>query len=200
MTLLDVRDLAIRYPGSGAAVVSDVSFSVARGESLGLVGESGSGKTQTALALMGLLPAGAAVRGSVRIDGDELLGAAADTLNRYRPCRMAMVFQDPREALNPCLRIGEQLGRIVIEHRLAARRDVPLRVAAMLERVGLPDPARQMRAYPHQLSGGMRQRAMIAAALLGKPDLLIADEPTTALDVTVQAQILELLRGLRRQF
>lgn len=200
MTLLDVRELSIGYPGNDRPVVRNLSFAIGPGESVGLIGESGSGKTQTALALMGLLPPRARATGSVRCDGEELLGAGEKTLNRFRPCHMAMVFQDPREALNPYLRVGDQLERIVTEHRLAAGSDAPARVLDALRRVGLPDPERQMFAYPHQLSGGMRQRAMIAAALIGEPRLLIADEPTTALDVTVQAQILELLRSLRREF
>lgn len=199
MSLLSVRNLVVHYPGSDQAAVNDVSFDIESGETLGLIGESGSGKTQTALALMGLLPPGASATGSVLFEETELLGAPAAVLNRYRPCRMAMVFQDPQQALNPYVRIGDQLQRVVLAHRLAPRSGAPARVQEMLEQVGLPDPERQMHAWPHQLSGGMRQRVMIAAALLGEPDLLIADEPTTALDVTVQMQILDLLRSLRQR-
>jgi peptide/nickel transport system ATP-binding protein len=197
MGLLDVNELCIRYTGSKRPVVENLSFGLAAGDSLGIVGESGSGKTQTALALMGLLPGNAIASGSIRFDGQEFVGATAEVLNQYRACRIAMVFQDPMAALNPYVRIGDQLRRILLEHKICSPADARQRTLAMLEQVGLPDAERQFGAYPHQLSGGMRQRAMIGAALLGEPDLLIADEPTTALDVTVQAQILSLLRELR---
>ncbi|MCH8117182.1 MAG: ABC transporter ATP-binding protein [Proteobacteria bacterium] len=195
MSLLEVADLSIRYGAS--EVVAGLSFSVEPGESLGLVGESGSGKTQTALAILGLLPAAATTSGSIRFDGIELLTADEDEMNALRAERIAIVFQDPLQALNPYLRIGQQIRRILLQHGLASGREADDRVIEMLERVGLPDPKRQFGAYPHQLSGGMRQRAMIASALIAEPDLLIADEPTTALDVTVQAQILELLASIR---
>ena len=195
MSLLEVADLGIRYGAS--EVVAGLSFSVEPGESLGLVGESGSGKTQTALAILGLLPAAATTSGSIRFDGIELLTADEDEMNALRAERIAIVFQDPLQALNPYLRIGQQIRRILLQHGLASGREADDRVIEMLERVGLPDPKRQFGAYPHQLSGGMRQRAMIASALIAEPDLLIADEPTTALDVTVQAQILELLASIR---
>ena len=195
MSLLEVADLGIRYGAS--EVVAGLSFSVEPGESLGLVGESGSGKTQTALAILGLLPAAATTSGSIRFDGIELLTADEDEMNALRAERIAIVFQDPLQALNPYLRIGQQIRRILLQHGLASGREADERVIEMLERVGLPDPKRQFGAYPHQLSGGMRQRAMIASALIAEPDLLIADEPTTALDVTVQAQILELLASIR---
>lgn len=195
MSLLEVVDLGIRYGAS--EVVAGLSFSVEPGESLGLVGESGSGKTQTALAILGLLPAAATTSGSIRFDGIELLTADEDEMNALRAERIAIVFQDPLQALNPYLRIGQQIRRILLQHGLASGREADDRVIEMLERVGLPDPKRQFGAYPHQLSGGMRQRAMIASALIAEPDLLIADEPTTALDVTVQAQILELLASIR---
>ena len=195
MSLLEVADLGIRYGAS--EVVAGLSFSVEPGESVGLVGESGSGKTQTALAILGLLPAAATTSGSIRFDGIELLTADEDEMNALRAERIAIVFQDPLQALNPYLRIGQQIRRILLQHGLASGREADDRVIEMLERVGLPDPKRQFGAYPHQLSGGMRQRAMIASALIAEPDLLIADEPTTALDVTVQAQILELLASIR---
>ncbi len=195
MSLLEVADLGIRYGAS--EVVAGLSFSVEPGESLGLVGESGSGKTQTALAILGLLPAAATTSGSIRFDGIELLTADEEEMNALRAERIAIVFQDPLQALNPYLRIGQQIRRILLQHGLASGREANERVIEMLERVGLPDPKRQFGAYPHQLSGGMRQRAMIASALIAEPDLLIADEPTTALDVTVQAQILELLASIR---
>jgi oligopeptide/dipeptide ABC transporter ATP-binding protein len=198
MSLLEISGLSISYPGS-AAVLDRLSFTIEQGESLGLVGQSGSGKTQTALAIMGLLPTNARVAGGVVFDGNELLGRSERTLNQYRSRRMGIVFQDPMSALNPYMRIGDQLNRILLEHGLASDDEADSRSLEMLRLVGLPDVERQFRSYPHQLSGGMRQRVMIAAALIGKPDLLIADEPTTALDVTVQAQILGLLRGLRQE-
>ncbi len=199
MTLLSVSDLHLRY-GDGGPVLDGFSLEVGPGESLGLAGESGAGKTQMALALMGLLDERAVVSGSVCFAGNELLGADDDTLNRYRAQRMAMIFQDPLQALNPYLRVGQQLGQILNEHGLAAGDAARQRVTDMLQQVGLAEPERLATAYPHQLSGGMRQRVMIAAALLCEPDLLIADEPTTALDVTVQAQILDLLVRLRRRY
>ena len=195
MSLLEIKDLAIRYGDQTA--VENVSMSLDTAESVGLVGESGSGKSQTALAILGLLPAKARVSGSILFDGTELLGAREVDLNRLRATRIAMVFQDPMQALNPFVTIGAQLGRILERHGLAAGRDARDRVIAMLDRVGLPDAARHYNTYPHELSGGMRQRAMIASALLGGPELLVADEPTTALDVTVQAQILDLLEAIR---
>ncbi|MDX1405924.1 MAG: ABC transporter ATP-binding protein [Woeseiaceae bacterium] len=199
MSLLEVTRLNIRYTDTPQPVVSNVSLKVEAGQSLGIVGESGSGKTQTAMAIMGLLPANAETAGSIRFDGQEILGAPAAALNRYRASRIAMIFQDPMTALNPYVRIGDQLRRILLEHRMCNAAEAKRRTLAMLEKVGLPDAERQFRAYPHQLSGGMRQRVMIGAALIGQPDLLVADEPTTALDVTIQAQILGLLRELRTQ-
>ena len=199
MALLDVNELSIRYADSAKPAVSDLSFTIAAGQSLGIVGESGSGKTQTAMAVMGLLPANAMISGSIRFDGQEFLGAAPAVLNRYRACRIAMVFQDPMTALNPYVKVGDQLRRVLLEHEMCDESAARERTLAMLQKVGLPDAERQYGVYPHQLSGGMRQRAMIGAALIGQPDLLVADEPTTALDVTVQAQILGLLRELRSQ-
>ncbi len=196
MSLLEVRDLTIRY--GGTPVVSGLDFDVAPGEAVGLVGVSGSGKSQTALAVMGLLPRTASVSGSVRLGPHELLGAPARVLDRVRPARIAMVFQDPAQALNPYLRVGRQLVRILEHHGIARGSAARQKVVEMLARVGLPDAPRQAAAWPHELSGGMRQRVMIASALLAGPELLIADEPTTALDVTVQAQILDLLETLRQ--
>jgi peptide/nickel transport system ATP-binding protein len=195
MTLLGVEKLSIEYGGRQA--VTDLSFSMARGESVGLVGESGSGKTQTALAILGLLPGNAVVSGSIKLGGVEVIGAKEAQLNSLRAVRGAMIFQDPSLALNPYLRVGQQLQRILIQHKLAKGGQAKARAIDMLKRVGMPDAEREYRSYPHQLSGGMRQRAMIASALIAKPDLLIADEPTTALDVTIQAQVLELLEELR---
>ena len=195
MSLLEVSGLSIRY--AGAAVVNDISFTVDEGESVGIVGESGSGKSQTALALLGLLPKQADVSGSVKLGGEEIIGATEQALNKLRARRVGIVFQDTMQALNPYMQIGKQVRQVLLQHQLAAGDAADRRVMEMLRRVGLPDPERQFRAYPHQLLGGMRQRVMLASALIAEPDLLIADEPTTALDVTVQAQILELLEDIR---
>ena len=195
MSLLEVNDLRIRY-GSDV-VVDGVSFAVNRGESVGVVGESGSGKSQTALSLLGLLPTNASISGSILFDGEELANKTSKQLDKVRAVHIGIVFQDPMQALNPYLRIGKQLRQILLRHELATRETADTKVLEMLQRVGLPDVERQFRAFPHELSGGMRQRVMIASALICEPDLLIADEPTTALDVTVQAQILDLLEELR---
>ena len=195
MSLLDVSGLTIRY--GDETVVDGVDLFMERGESVGLVGESGSGKSQSALAVMGLLPRQAEVTGSIEFDGQQLLGMPERELDKIRARRIGIVFQDPMQALNPYLRIGAQLRQVLLGHKLADKNEADERVQDMLSRVGLPDPQRQFHAFPHQLSGGMRQRAMIASALIAEPELLIADEPTTALDVTVQAQILELLEDIR---
>ncbi len=199
MNLLQVDNLRIQYPGAALPAVCDLSFALNAGEAVGLVGESGSGKTQTALGIMGLLPVHARVQGSVRFDGSELVGKSDKLLNRFRARRIAMIFQDPMLALNPYVRIGDQLRRILCGHRIARRAAARTEALNLLAQVGLPDPERQYRSYAHQLSGGMRQRATIALALAAGPDVLIADEPTTALDVTVQAQILGLLHELREK-
>ena len=195
MNVLEVRGLTVRYGGN--AVVDELSFDIAAGGSVGLVGESGSGKSQTALAILGLSPASAEVSGSARFAANELIGAGERTLNNVRAAGIGIVFQDPQQALNPYLTIGRQLRQILLAHGIARGAGAKQRVMQMLERVGLPDPVRQYAAYPHQLSGGMRQRVLIASALIAAPRLLIADEPTTALDVTVQAQILDLLETVR---
>ncbi|MDH3945419.1 MAG: ABC transporter ATP-binding protein [Chromatiales bacterium] len=197
--LLEVEDLGVSLPTSSGQLhaVDGLGFSLREGELLGIVGESGSGKTQTALALMGLTPAGSRVSGSARLDGEELIGRPEAELNDLRGDRIAMVFQDPQAALNPYLRIGVQLTEVLEQHRELDAVTAAQRATEMLQAVGLDDSERCMRSYPHQLSGGMRQRVTIAIALLCRPRLLIADEPTTALDVTVQAQILGLLRVLK---
>lgn len=197
MSLLRIRGLTISYAGNKQNVVNDLSFDVEAAESVGIVGESGAGKSQTALAIMGLLPANARIQGSIQIAGTEMVGATAQTLRKLRARKVSMIFQDPATALNPYLKIGVQLRRILLEHRLVSRQASRGKCIEMLERVGLPEPQQQYHAFVHQLSGGMRQRALIAAALIGEPQLIIADEPTTALDVTVQAQILQLLEELR---
>jgi len=197
MSLLVVDRLRVRH--RAVTVVDGVSFTLAAGESLGLVGESGSGKSQTALALLGLLPATAAVTGSIQFDGRELIGAGRAQLDRLRGSRIAMVFQDPMSSLNPYLRIGVQMAEVLEQHRGAPRAAAVKDAARMLDAVRIADPARCLTQYPHELSGGMRQRVLIAMALLAQPELLIADEPTTALDVTVQAEVLAVLDELRRE-
>jgi oligopeptide transport system ATP-binding protein len=197
--LLAVNGLEVCLPTDEGDLraVDGLGFRLNEGELLGIVGESGSGKTQAALALMGLTPANSRVTGSARLDGRELIGLAEHELNALRGDRMAMVFQDPQAALNPYLRIGVQLTEVLEEHRDLGARAAARHASEMLQAVGLADSDRLMRSFPHQLSGGMRQRVTIAIALLCRPRLLIADEPTTALDVTVQAQILGLLRMLK---
>ncbi|MFF7635435.1 ABC transporter ATP-binding protein [Kitasatospora sp. NPDC008050] len=200
MTLLQVRDLAVEFTtGEGPVrVVKGVDFDVERGRTLGIVGESGSGKSVTSLAVMGLHP-GAKVTGSVDFDGTELIGAPAETVRRLRGRRMAMVFQDALTALHPYFTIGDQIAEAHREHFGSSRRAARARAVEVLGDVGIPEPARRAGEYPHQFSGGMRQRAMIALALSCEPDLIIADEPTTALDVTVQAQVLDLLMRLKAE-
>jgi oligopeptide/dipeptide ABC transporter ATP-binding protein len=201
--LLAVTDLETRFESERGPVraVDGVSFEVARGEVVGLVGESGCGKTATALSLLGLLPkpAGRIASGSVRLDGRELVGLPEAELRRIRGNRIAMIFQDPMTSLNPYLRVREQLVEVAELHLGLSRRAARERAVALLGRVGIADPAARIEAYPHELSGGMRQRVMIAMALLCDPDLLVADEPTTALDVTIQGQILALLRELQAE-
>jgi oligopeptide/dipeptide ABC transporter ATP-binding protein len=186
-----------RRRGSFAAV-DHVSFTVGRGEILGLVGESGCGKTMTSLSIMRLLPAAATVAGGrVRLDGRDLLGLPERVMRGVRGKDIAMVFQEPMTSLDPSFAIGYQMTETILAHRAGSRAEARARAIEMLERVGIPHAASRLDDYPHQFSGGMRQRVMIATALLLEPKVLIADEPTTALDVTIQAQILELLNGLR---
>jgi peptide/nickel transport system ATP-binding protein len=199
--LLEVETLGIALPTKEGPrqIVREVSFALEPGGTLGVVGESGSGKTMTALALMGLLPDGAIVSGRALFDGRDLVGLGEAQMQRLRGDRVAMIFQEPMTALNPLQAIGRQIAEPLILHRGLARAAAAAEAVRLLDRVGLPDPARRARAYPHELSGGQRQRAMIAMALSCAPRLLIADEPTTALDVTVQAQILDLIADLRAQ-
>ena len=191
MSLLSVEGLAVEI--GGLPILSGVDFALARGETLGLVGESGSGKSMTALAVMGLLPERAVAHGAVRLDGSDLLTTDEDALCRVRGRRIGMVFQEPMTALNPLRSIGNQIAEPLRLHLRLSRAEAEGRARALLDRVGLPAPRFSPELYPHQLSGGQRQRVMIAMALACDPDLLIADEPTTALDVTIQAQILALL-------
>ena len=183
----------------GVPALYGISLEVAKGESLGLVGESGCGKSVTWLAALGLLPQGAEIRGSVRLDGQEILGAPAATLDRVRGGRIATIFQDPASALNPVHRIGRQVAEAVILHRGLAGGAARAEARRLLDQVGIPDAARRLDAYPHEMSGGQNQRVMIAMALAGRPELLVADEPTTALDATIQAGILDLLRRLQAE-
>jgi oligopeptide transport system ATP-binding protein len=199
---LRVNHLNVGFARDGVTVpvVRDVCLSVSAAECVGVVGESGSGKTQLFMAAMGLLARNAAASGSVQFQGRELLGASASDLNQVRGVNLSMIFQDPMTSLTPHLRIGAQLAEVLQHHQNLAR-DAAWSVAGrLLERVRLPDVPRRLQQYPHELSGGMRQRVMIAMSLLCNPALVIADEPTTALDVTVQAQILELLREVRAEF
>ena len=201
--LLSVDDLCVYFRTEQGEVkaVDGVSFELERGEVLGLVGESGSGKTVTNLAFLGLLPRPPAYypRGAVRFAGQELLHADERTLRALRGRRIAMIFQDPMTALNPYLTVERQLTEVLEVHERLSRRAARSRSLELLARVGIADPERSLRAHPHELSGGMRQRVMIAMALLCSPELLIADEPTTAVDVTVQAQVLELIRELQAE-
>jgi peptide/nickel transport system ATP-binding protein len=216
--LLDVRDLTIQFPQSRVqrrkaalpvASVSGVSFSIAPGEVLGLVGESGSGKSITSLAIMGLLPPAAAVTGEVIFQNGmqksdsvptNLTALPSDELRRLRGLRIAMIFQEPMTALNPVMRVGDQIAEAVLAHHRVSKSDAWRQAIGGMRDVAIPDPEQRARSYPHQLSGGMRQRIMIAMAIVNRPQLLIADEPTTALDVTIQQQILDLLNDLRHKF
>jgi oligopeptide transport system ATP-binding protein len=206
-TVLDVRNLSVAFGTDDGALqaVSDVSFQLRAGETLALVGESGSGKSVTSLAIMRLTPAAARVRigGSVLFTGDDgrirdLLALDAQAMRMVRGNEISMIFQEPMTSLNPVHRIGDQIAEAIIFHQQTSARAAMSRAAELLDRVGIPDARQRLAAYPHHLSGGMRQRVMIAMALACNPRVLIADEPTTALDVTVQAQILELLKELQQ--
>jgi len=199
--LLAVSDLTIQFKLAQGWVtaVDRVGFELRRGEVVGIVGESGSGKSQILLAIMGLLAANGRATGSVRFQGREILNRGARELDAVRGSEMAMIFQDPMTSLNPYMRVSDQLTEVLTSHRGVARAEALEIAVRMLERVRIPEARRRIRLYPHEFSGGMRQRVMIAMALLCEPSLLFADEPTTALDVTVQAQILELLADLARE-
>jgi oligopeptide transport system ATP-binding protein len=198
--VLSIENLSIDFlKGERIAAVREISLGVAAGECVGIVGESGSGKTQIFMGALGLLPASARARGSVRFEGEEILGAPRAALNRIRGSKLSLVFQDPMSSLTPHLRIGTQLAEVLVCHRAMSWRESEQAALRMLDLVRIPEAKRRLRQYPHQLSGGMRQRVMIAMSLLCEPSLMIADEPTTALDVTVQAQIIDLLRTLRHQ-
>jgi peptide/nickel transport system ATP-binding protein len=199
--LLEVRDLDVRFATRDGVVhaVDGLSFSLRRGETLGLVGESGSGKSVTNLALMGLIR-GAQISGEALFEGRDLLSLPADELREIRGKEIAMIFQDPFACLHPMYRVGDQIVEAIRVHSDVSKKQAEQRVIELLGAVGIPKPKERIRDYPHQFSGGMRQRAMIAMALVNNPDILIADEPTTALDVTVQAQILALIDRVKTEF
>jgi oligopeptide/dipeptide ABC transporter ATP-binding protein len=204
--LLEIRNLDVDFPTQQgpSAAVREVNFSIKPGEVLGLVGESGSGKSVTSLAIMGLLPPQAQTSGEILFtsgkDPQDLLQTSDAAMRHIRGSRIAMIFQEPMTALNPVMRVGDQIAEAVLAHTRLTKAEAWDRAVAAINDVAIADPSRRARDYPHQLSGGMRQRIMIAMAIVNRPQLLIADEPTTALDVTIQAQILELLAELREKF
>ena len=202
MALLEIRDLVVSFdtPEGEVHAVNSLDFDVEPGEVMAIVGESGSGKSQTALAVMGLLAENGQASGTARFEGVDLLRLSQQELNQYRGSRIAMIFQDPMTALNPYRTVGVQMREVLTQQRGMERRQAMREALEMLEQVRITDPARRLLQYPHELSGGMQQRVMIAMALLARPRLLIADEPTTALDVTVQAEISELLRDYQRRY
>ena len=201
--LLDVQNLTVVFEGSGSPVtaVDGVSFQIQPGETLGLVGESGSGKSVTAFSILRLLqPPGRVSGGRVLFEGRDLLTLSEREMRAVRGARISLIFQEPMTALNPVMRVGDQIAEALTVHGKAGGSDARARAVELLTAVRIQDPERRVRDYPHQLSGGMRQRVMIAIALACQPPLIIADEPTTALDVTIQAQVLDLLRDLKAQF
>jgi ABC-type dipeptide/oligopeptide/nickel transport system ATPase component len=201
--LLDVQDLTVVFEGSRTSVtaVDHASFQLAAGETLGLVGESGSGKSVTAFSILRLVqPPGRIVSGRVIFEGRDLLALPEPDMRQVRGARISLIFQEPMTALNPVMRVGDQIAEALTVHGLADAREARGRAIELLDAVRITEPAKRVRDYPHQLSGGMRQRVMIAIALACRPPLIIADEPTTALDVTIQAQVLELLRELKERF
>jgi oligopeptide/dipeptide ABC transporter ATP-binding protein len=197
--VLELEDLRVAFPTEhgDAPAVRGVSLQLRRGEVLGIVGESGSGKSVTALAVMGLLPKDAEVDGAARVLGEQTLGLSDAAISRIRGNRVAMIFQDPLTSLTPVYTVGRQIAEAVLAHNRVSKRAAARRAAELLETVGIPNPEQRADAYPHELSGGMRQRAVIAIAMANEPDVIIADEPTSALDVTVQAQVLDALQAAR---
>jgi oligopeptide transport system ATP-binding protein len=200
--LLRVDHLTTQFQSRAGVVraVEDVSFSLAAGETLGIVGESGSGKSTTSLSIMRLIAPGKVVAGRVLFNDRDILTLSGEQMRKLRGGEIAMIFQDPMSSLNPLLTIGRQIAESVIEHQGQGRKVAYGRAVEMLNMVGVPSAAKRVKSYPHEFSGGMRQRVMIAMALANNPKLLIADEPTTALDVTIQAQVLDLIRGLSKEF
>jgi peptide/nickel transport system ATP-binding protein len=200
--VLSLRDLRVsfRTPNGLVQAVRGIDIDVAPGEAVGVVGESGSGKSVSFLATLGLLPRNALIEGSAKVGGTELVGASRRTMNGVRGQKVAMIFQDPLSALNPVHRIGDQVVEMILAHQSISKLAAAQKAVELLDTVGIPQPDQRARQYPHEFSGGMRQRVMIAMAIANDPDVLIADEPTTALDVTVQAQILDVLDRIRRDF
>ncbi len=197
--ILEVRDLCVGFPSDDGILhaVDNVSFDLRANETMGIVGESGSGKSVTSMAILGLLPKYAKITGSVKFRGEEILGVRDKDLTAIRGAKIAMVFQDALTSLNPVFRVGDQIAEAVSVHRKCDRKELRERSLELLELVGIPNPVARLEQFPHEYSGGMRQRAMIAMAIANEPDILIADEPTTALDVTIQAQVLDVLERIR---
>jgi peptide/nickel transport system ATP-binding protein len=200
-SVLSLRDLRVSFhtPNGPVQAVRGIDIDVAAGEAVGVVGESGSGKSVSFLATMGLLPRNAEITGSAKVGGVELVGASRQTMNQVRGKKVAMIFQDPLSALNPVHRIGDQIVEMIVAHDDMGKQAAAKKAVDLLGIVGIPQPDQRARQYPHEFSGGMRQRVMIAMAIANDPDVLIADEPTTALDVTVQAQILDVIDRIRRE-
>ena len=202
MALLEVRDLTVTFdtPDGTVTAVDNISFDLSEGETLGVVGESGSGKSQMVFGVTGLLAPNGRVTGSAKLHGQEILNLPDGKMNRIRAEKIAMIFQDPMTSLNPYLRVSDQMAEVLQHHRGISKRAAIAESVRMLDAVRIPEAAARVTMYPHEFSGGMRQRVMIAMSLLCQPDILIADEPTTALDVTVQAQIMQLLSDLQGEF